>query len=66
MSTPVWDSGPLYASLVAGHCEKCERSELTRCVHLVTAHCRLTICSTCFSQLAVDILFALEPLRTPR
>lgn len=57
MSTPVWDSGPVLVSLIAGYCDRCPRPpKPTSCVQLVdTGHSPITLCRGCFAQLAWEV-----------
>lgn len=55
MSTNIWEEGPVYATLCAQRCDRCDPNSdgrLTRCLQLVdSGHSPITLCLRCFAEL---------------
>lgn len=57
MSTPIWDSGEVSASIAATRCDRCGSRD--RCVALFYDHNGIDLCLECFSDLTTQVYLKL-------
>lgn len=55
MSSAIWDSGPVAASVCCSTCERCAGA-LRQCVQLIViaTDARITLCLSCFAVLCIQ------------